>query len=71
MRIAIDLSPIIYGTGVSHYRYNLVKNLLKIDSNDKYILYGGSFRRLEELKVKIPFVKSQVNSFDAGVEDLV
>ncbi len=53
MKVAIDLSPIIYGTGVSHYRYNLVKNLLKIDSNDKYILYGGSFRRLDELKVKI------------------
>ena len=28
MRVAIDMSPIIYGTGVSNYRINLVKKLL-------------------------------------------
>ena len=53
MRIAIDMSPIIYGTGVSNYRLNLVKNLLKIDSENEYVLYGGSFRRLPELRTKI------------------
>ncbi len=53
MRIAIDLSPIIYGTGVSHYRLNLVSNLLNIDSKDEYVLFGGSLRRLKELKTKI------------------
>jgi glycosyltransferase involved in cell wall biosynthesis len=53
MKIAIDLSPIIYGTGVSNYRSNLVKNLLKIDSQNEYILFGGSLRRLDELKSMI------------------
>lgn len=53
MRIAIDLSQIIYGTGVSHYRENLVKNLLQIDKENEYLLYGGGFRRLHELKEKV------------------
>lgn len=53
MRIAIDMSPIIYGTGVSKYRENLVRNLLKIDTQNEYVLYGGSFRRLQELRLKI------------------
>jgi len=53
MKIAIDLSPILYGTGVSHYRENLVRNLLKIDKTNEYLLYGGSFRRFNELKDRI------------------
>jgi hypothetical protein len=31
MRIAIDISQIVYGTGVSVYTKNLVENLLRID----------------------------------------
>lgn len=53
MRVAIDLTQIIYGTGVSHYRENLVKNLLKLDTQNKYILYGGSLRRKKELEEKM------------------
>lgn len=53
MRVAIDMSPIIYGTGVSNYRINLVRNLLKVDNQNEYVLYGGSLRRLQELKSKI------------------
>jgi len=53
MKIAIDLSQIIYGTGVSHYRENLVKNLLKIDKSNKYLLYGGSLRQLKILNSKL------------------
>lgn len=53
MRIAIDLSPIIYETGVSHYRLNLVKNLLKIDTENEYILFGGSLRQINNLKLRI------------------
>jgi glycosyltransferase involved in cell wall biosynthesis len=50
MKIAIDVSQIIYGTGVSHYRENLVKNLLKIDFKNEYVVFGGSLRRYFELK---------------------
>lgn len=53
MKIAIDLSQIIYGTGVSHYRENLVKNLLKIDTSNEYLLFGGSLRQIQNLKFKI------------------
>src|SRR3989344_8357540 len=48
MRIAIDISPIIYGTGVSVYTKNLIENLLKVDSENEYILFGGSLRRRQE-----------------------
>ncbi len=50
MRIAIDISQIIYKTGVSFYTQNLVTNLLKIDRENEYILFGGSLRRFDELK---------------------
>lgn len=53
MKIAIDLSQIIYGTGVSHYRENLARNLLKVDKENEYVFYGGSLRRLGELKASI------------------
>lgn len=50
MRIAIDISAVIYGTGVSTYTKNLLENLLKIDKDNNYILFGGSLRRLTELE---------------------
>lgn len=58
MKIAIDLSQILYGTGVSHYRSRLVKNLLALDSQNEYILYGGSLRRYQELKKSIQSLAS-------------
>lgn len=50
MRIGIDVSPIIYGTGVSNYTKYLVSSLLEIDKENKYILFGSSLRRYDELK---------------------
>ncbi len=50
MKIAIDISQIIFGTGVSKYTRNLVGELLKIDPDNNYILFGGSMRRYSELK---------------------
>lgn len=65
MRIAIDMSQILYGTGVSHYRENLVKNLLKIDHENEYLLYGGSLRQLQILNSKLQILKQkhQVKTF--------
>lgn len=45
LRIGIDISQIAYGTGVSVYTRELVKKLLEIDSEDHFILFGGSLRR--------------------------
>lgn len=50
MRIAVDVSQIIFGTGVSMYTKYLTENLLKIDNQNEYIFYGGSLRRSNELK---------------------
>lgn len=50
MKIAIDASSVLYGTGVSVYTKNLVENLLRIDKENEYILFGGSLRRIKNLK---------------------
>ena len=50
MKIGIDISQVIYGTGVSVYTKNLVENLLKIDDKNSYLLFGGSLRRKDDLK---------------------
>lgn len=52
MKIVIDISPIIYGTGVSQYTQKLVEHLLKVDKKNKYSLFGFSLRRIGELKNK-------------------
>lgn len=64
MKIAIDVSSIIYGTGVSTYTSNLVGNLLKLDNENEYVLYGSSLRRRGELK-------RQVNSFPGSFKSKV
>ncbi len=53
MKIAIDCSQIIYGTGVSTYVENLVKNLLLVDKENEYILFGGSLRRINDLRLMV------------------
>jgi glycosyltransferase involved in cell wall biosynthesis len=50
MKIGIDVSQIIYETGVSEYTINLVRSLLIEDKHNEYILFGSSLRRLSELK---------------------
>lgn len=50
MKIAIDISQIIYQTGVSTYTKELVKSLLSVDKKNEYVLFGGSLRRLNELQ---------------------
>lgn len=50
MRIGIDISQIIYGTGVSFYTKELVKNLLRVDKENSYVIFGGSLRRKKELE---------------------
>lgn len=45
MRIGIDISQIIYSTGVSIYTDNLVRSLLEIDNKNEYLLFGSSLRR--------------------------
>jgi len=50
MKIGIDVSQIVYGTGVSVYTKNLVESLLKIDDKDDFLLFGGGLRQLDTLR---------------------
>ena len=50
MKIGIDISQIVYGTGVSVYTKNLVKSLLEVDDKDEFLLFGGSLRQRKLLK---------------------
>lgn len=50
MKIGIDISQIVYQTGVSRYTAELVKSLLKIDGDNSYWFYGGSLRQQSILK---------------------
>lgn len=54
MKIAIDVSQIVYGTGVSVYTKSLVRQLLKIDKENEYLLFGGSLRREADIKDEFP-----------------
>lgn len=46
MRIGIDISQTAYqGTGVANYTINLVRNLLRIDKENEYLLFFSSLRR--------------------------
>ncbi len=54
MRIGIDISQIVYGTGVSVYTKNLVASLLSIDKKNEYVLFGGSLRRRAEISNVFP-----------------
>jgi len=47
--IAIDISQIVYGTGVSVYTKNLVESLLNVDPKNHYLLFGGSLRQKQLL----------------------
>lgn len=47
MRIGIDISQIVHeGTGVGAYVRNIVRELLRIDQKNEYVLFGASLRKL-------------------------
>ena len=67
MKIGIDISQIVYQTGVSRYLVELIKQLVKIDSDNQYLFYGGSLRQKQTLKafvnlVKTPNTSAQITS---------
>jgi glycosyltransferase involved in cell wall biosynthesis len=57
MRVAIDVSQVVYGTGVSVYTKNLVKNLIKNDSENEYLLFAGTLRRRTDVLNMFPQTK--------------
>lgn len=59
MKIGIDISQIVYGTGVSRYTEELVKKLVEIDKNSEYILFGSSLRQRIKLNSFAEKIKSE------------
>ena len=45
MIIGFDVSSVPYGTGVSNYTINLIRNLLKIDKTNTYKIFFSSLRQ--------------------------
>lgn len=50
MRIGLDVSQVVYETGVSNYTNNLIKSLVKIDKKNTYVIFGSSLRSHGKLK---------------------
>jgi len=77
MKLGIDISQIIYGTGVSVYTRNLVTSLLEIDKKNDYLFFGGSLRRKKDLLdqvgdlQKIRPVSSKMTPFSPLVLDFL
>lgn len=57
MKIAIDISQIPYGTGVSTYTKNLLGALLTIDRENEYVPFAGAFRKRGEILGMYPNAK--------------
>jgi glycosyltransferase involved in cell wall biosynthesis len=77
MRIAIDVSPVVYGTGVSVYTKNLVENILSLSSSEEVVVFGGSLRRFDKLRLfgenvsKIREIDIKFYHFPPSLMDLV
>jgi glycosyltransferase involved in cell wall biosynthesis len=74
MKIGIDISQIVYQTGVSRYTEQLVQHLLRLDKKNHYYLYGGSWRKKTFLtsfisQFKRPGVKGVVTSLSPTLAD--
>lgn len=64
MKIGIDISQVVYKTGVSRYTENLLKNLLKVDDDNSYVLFGGVLRKISSLK---RFISSLSGNFETRI----
>jgi len=69
MKIGIDISQIVYGTGVSNNVKNLVINLLKIDRQNQYLLWAGTWREKKKIKDFLEQLPAKAN-FKAFIHPL-
>jgi glycosyltransferase involved in cell wall biosynthesis len=78
MRIAIDISTVLnFGTDIGSARYilNLVRNLLKIDKENNYVLFGrvvsdDNLWVLDNIKKEFPHACFQVRLFKTTAQKL-
>lgn len=65
MKIAIDVSQIIFKTGVSRYTQLLLQGLTHIDNKNNYVLFGGSLRRRREIDLAIKRIINSNTNFQS------
>jgi glycosyltransferase involved in cell wall biosynthesis len=58
MKIGIDVSQAIFGTGVSDYTIDLVHAIQAADPTNDYHLFGSSLRRLSDIRRLFPEAKT-------------
>jgi glycosyltransferase involved in cell wall biosynthesis len=75
MKVVIDVSQVVYGTGVSDYTYELVSNLAENELKNQLVLFGGSLRMGKVItKMFLPFkdnVDYRIYPFPPVLIDLV
>ncbi len=76
MKIGIDISQLIYETGVSVYTENLVKSILEIDKKNLYTFFCGTLRRREDFNRFYNLVKNNntrmlVTPFSPSIADII
>jgi glycosyltransferase involved in cell wall biosynthesis len=69
MKIGIDISQIVYQTGVSNYTRNLVKKILELDRRNDYVLFGGSLRKMAEFAEFKKLTKTVISPFPPTAAD--
>jgi len=67
MIIGIDISQIVYQTGVSRYTKDLVRNLLLADKDNEYKLYAGVFRQLPLILSFLRQLKNEGTKFKSFI----
>jgi len=67
MKIGIDISQIVHGTGVSFYTASLVENLARIDNENEYVLIGSSLRLRNVLNEFVVQIKKINNNFSSKI----
>jgi len=68
MIIGIDISQIVYHTGVSRYTKELVRNLLRLDKKNSYKLFAGVWRQREAIDEYLQSLTSEGLSFQSYVK---
>ena len=65
--IGIDISQIVYETGVSRYTKELVRHLLRIDQENEYLLFAGVWRQKEKIEAFFDELHQQGLNFQSQV----
>lgn len=68
MIIGIDISQIVYNTGVSRYTKELFRNLLRIDKKNQYKLFAGVFRQKLEVEKYIEELRDENLQFTSYIK---